>query len=449
MSNITPREQEVRSLIKARMPQLKLFAPDKTTQNKYASAIVQIATNKNLLGVSADSVVKTAFEIVQLGLNPNPLFGQAYVVPYKLKNSGLTAQLQIGYKGYITLLNRAGWAIRAVPVYDVDDFHIRFGGLSDEIEFEPNYDERENDNGQWVYNHLRGVIVYAKHKDGQEYSEFIPFRTLEKLRVKSQNQKEGQLSNIWLEWTEEMYLSKAIKRVAKKLPLDDERVIEATVLEDEPIRLQDNIKPEPKNKDINAAIIGKKPEPETSASPEPQPEQPQEEAPKQKRVPRYISKYYPTLEALGLKKHDARKFVDYMDWMEQPQEMIDGFFSQDESEIKRYINAFYGIGEPEEPDYTEAEVEEPVPETAPDDVMPEPEPQEDKAPAAIAGGFDISNAVVAQYPQFIKLGLKGRDCFPFAKWAGLNGDNIDEFMADLGGVQALIEQYYAEAGYAE
>jgi len=290
MSNITPyqqRETEVRNLIKERMPQLALFVQDKATRNKYASAITSIAMNKNLRDVSPESIVKTAFEIVQLGLNPNPLFGQAYVVPFNLKNGGLTAQLQIGYKGYITLLNRAGWAIRAVAVYDVDRFSIKFAGLKDEIEFEPNYDERQNDNGAWVYNNLKGAIVYAQHKDGQEYSEFIPFRVLEKLRVKSQNQKAGQLSNIWLEWTEEMYLAKAIKKVAKKLPLDDERVIEATILEDEPVRLEE--KPQvqqPQPQTLNTQVL-----------------------PPKKEIGN-LEKHYPDLIQAGVKRNDLKGFIE-------------------------------------------------------------------------------------------------------------------------------------------
>ena len=303
---------------------------------------------------------------------------------------------------------------------------------------------------------IKGALKTVVSEDGQSaYCTAIDAETGETLKgmtvTMEMARKEGWLTKKGSKWQTmpELMLRKRaqsffIKEFYPQVMFGMQTAEEVEDIEAIPVEVENETRAKA---DINAAIIGKKPEPETSSSPEPQPEQPQEEAPKQKRVPRYISKHYPTLEALGLKKHDARKFVDYMDWMEQPQEMIDGFFSQDESEIKRYINAFYGIGEPEEPDYTEAEVEEPEPETEPDDVMPEP--QEDKAPAAVAGGFDISNAVVAQYPQFIKLGLKGQDCFPFAKWAGLNGDNIDEFMADLGGVQALIEQFYAEAGYAE
>ena len=232
MSNIVTREKKVREIVKSKMAQLKTLVANKADQSRYASALVQIGMNKNLSGVSAESVIKTAFEIVQIGLNPNPLFGQAYVVPFNLKNGGVTAQLQIGYKGWINLGYRNGWKFRAVAVYDVDDFSIKFNGLSDIIEFEPDYENRNEDDGAWVYKHLVGVIVYAMDKEGNIFSEFVPFRKLEKLRLKSQNQKAGSLQYIWLEWAEEMYKAKALKYVITRLPIND-NLIEASAKEDE------------------------------------------------------------------------------------------------------------------------------------------------------------------------------------------------------------------------
>ena len=231
MQQVTNRENAIRSMIKERMGQLKTLVPDKATQSRYASAITTIGMQAHLKNVDPASIVKTGFEIVQAGLNPNPLFGQAYVVPFKGQ-----AQLQIGYKGWLILASRVGWSVRGVAVYDVDKFSIKFNGLSDAIDFEPNWDSRESDNGEWVYKHLKGVIVYAKHLSGMEISEFVPFKVLEKIRVKSQNQKPGKLQYIWADWAEEMYIAKALKRVITRLPIDDSTVLEIAAKEDEPIR---------------------------------------------------------------------------------------------------------------------------------------------------------------------------------------------------------------------
>jgi len=132
-----------------------------------------------------------------------------------------------------------GWKFRAVAVYDCDDFSLEFNGLDDKIHFAPNYDERSDDDGDWVFTHLVGVIVYAKDSSDNVFSEFVSKKKLEKLRLKSQNQsKKDKLEYIWLDWAEEMYKAKALKYVASRLPIND-RLAEAVSVEDEPITKQE------------------------------------------------------------------------------------------------------------------------------------------------------------------------------------------------------------------
>ena len=155
-------------------------------------------------------------------------------MPYK----GI-AQLQIGYKGLISLGYRNGWKFRAVSVYACDRFKQNFGGIKDEIIFDPNYDERDETNASWVFANLKGVLVYAVDKQGAEFSEFVSKKKLEQLRTTSPNQNKGGLSGTWANWAEEMYKAKAIKHVASRLPINDS-LAEALSLEDEPIRAEQN-----------------------------------------------------------------------------------------------------------------------------------------------------------------------------------------------------------------
>lgn len=240
MNQIQPREQQARALIGSKMNQIStIVGNDKAKASIFASAIANMANDYGLRNCSVESIVNTAMQIVQIGLNPNKLFGQAYVVPFKLKNGGETAQLQIGYKGLISLGMKNGWKFRAVAVYDCDDFSLEFNGLDDKIHFAPNYDERSDDDGDWVFSHLVGVIVYAKDSNDNVFSEFVSKKKLEKLRLKSQNQsKKDKLEYIWLDWAEEMYKAKALKYVASRLPIND-RLAEAVSAEDEPITKQE------------------------------------------------------------------------------------------------------------------------------------------------------------------------------------------------------------------
>ena len=236
MNQLQTRGQNARDLVGLKMSQIQtILGGDKAKASIFASAIVNIANDKDLRGCNVESIVNTAMQIVQIGLHPNKLFGQAYVVPY-----GGVAQLQIGYKGLISLGYRNGWKFRAIAVYSCDKFEINFAGIKDEINFIPSYDERDETDGKWVFDNLRGVLVFAVDKQGAEFSEFVSKKKLEKLRLKSQNQKsQDKLAHIWLEWAEEMYKAKAIKYVASRLPINDS-LAEALSLEDEPIRAEQN-----------------------------------------------------------------------------------------------------------------------------------------------------------------------------------------------------------------
>jgi len=255
MSNlIKQRENTARELIKSQMKKIITLTGSKEKASKYASALLSIAMNKNLKDCTPESVIKAGIEIVELGLNPNPKLGLAYVVPY-----GGKAVLQIGYKGWINLGYRNGWIFRAVPVYDVDEFEIKFNGLFDDINFKPNEEERNEEDSEWVFKHLKGVLVFAMDSKKMAFSEFVPFKKLEKLRLKSPTQKnKDKLSDVWAEWAEEMYKAKALKYVITRLPVADE-ILEAKTKEDEIYEeevLTAIVENENEKADVNALLVG-------------------------------------------------------------------------------------------------------------------------------------------------------------------------------------------------
>ena len=255
-NDLIVREEEARNIVRAKAKQISvLVGKDEAKTSKFMSALVQLSQNKNLIECKVDSIVDVGFQIVQAGLNPNPLFGQAYVVPFKLKSGFTVAQLQVGYKGYIQLGYRAGWKFKAVPVYKCDKFDCKFGGFEDDIVLEPNYEARNEDDGNWIFKNLVGVIVYAKDKNDYIVTEFVAFKKLEKLRLKSQNQVKDKLQHIWLDWAEEMYKAKALKYVVTRLPIEDD-VQELINAEDSVHKIEDIQSPtptarEPKIQNIN------------------------------------------------------------------------------------------------------------------------------------------------------------------------------------------------------
>jgi len=235
---LVKRETEARIIVLSKVKQIELITGDKIKASKISSALVQLSQNNNLTDCTVDCIINVGFQIVQAGLNPNPLFGQAYVVPFKITgkngNADFTvAQLQIGYKGYIQLGYRAGWRFKAIPVYKCDEFEYKLGGFEDDILLNPDYDKRNEDIGDWVFKNLIGIIIYSKDKYDYISTDFVPHKKLEQLRQKSQNQVKNKLQYIWREWAEEMYKAKALKYVIDRLPIEDE-VKETLIKENEP-----------------------------------------------------------------------------------------------------------------------------------------------------------------------------------------------------------------------
>lgn len=325
MSNILhQRETEAKSIVKQKMRQIEtLLKSDKAKASAYASALVSLASNKNLRNCSVESIVGVGFEVVQAGLNPNPIFGQAYVVPFRTKN-GEVAQLQIGYKGWLTLGARHGWKFRPVPVYRCDEFSIEFGGFEDTISLGPNFDDRDESDGNWVHQNLRGVVVYAKDPSGEIFTEFVPFKKLEKIRLKSQNQKSGdRLDHIWLEWAEEMYKAKAIKYVITRLPIT-EQMMEAAVKENEPHLVGSNVT-DVETVDLNQ-IAAKQPpadhDPDTGEVTE-------------KVKPSRVSSHFSSMIRAGVKRSDLSAFVE---WAGITDENIDDVMKNIEGLAKRFYD---------------------------------------------------------------------------------------------------------------
>lgn len=222
--------------------QVESLLMDKNKAKRFLAAALTVASNKSLINCNPDSLAQAAVGVAMNDLNIDPNFGHCYIVPYQGE-----AQLQIGFKGYIQLLFRAGWLVKAYSVYHCDKFYMEFDGWDNQIRFTPNLDERQEGDNAWVFENLRGVYAVARHSETkEEFSTFVPKSIIEKLRLNSPNQKlgkytkphdakalsEGKPIGIWDGWYEEMAKAKAIKRLAKTLPISDMRVQTAIISDD-------------------------------------------------------------------------------------------------------------------------------------------------------------------------------------------------------------------------
>ena len=209
-----------------------LYNGDKERANKMIAAALVIGCDPALRNCSPESIGQAVIGVAMMDLSIDKTMGHCYLVPY-----GNGVQLQVGYKGMIQLLFRAGWAIKSFPVYECDEFdigEIDYLGNTTSFKFKQNIYDRNEGDKEWVYQNLLGVYVVAQHADTKSvHSTFVSKQSIEKLRKVSPNQKNSQMpTGIWKDWYQEMAISKAVKILAKRLPIGDSRAAIALSIDD-------------------------------------------------------------------------------------------------------------------------------------------------------------------------------------------------------------------------
>jgi recombination protein RecT len=219
----------------------KLLDGDEGRTDKFLAASVAVLSNPVYQDCSVESVVQATIGVAMLDLNIDKNVAHCYILPYKDWKTGVTsAQLQVSYKGMIQMLFRAGWAIKTHAVYKCDKFEMTVDddAWDSKVSFVPSIDDRDEGDRDWCYQNLPGIYVVARHADTKDqYSLFVSKAVIEKLRLNSPSQKAAKFTKaedrarldaglpigIWNDWFVEMAQAKAVKKLAKLLPIGDKR----------------------------------------------------------------------------------------------------------------------------------------------------------------------------------------------------------------------------------
>ena len=220
--------------------------------SRVAMAIVALAkANPKIRDASRASVINCVAMCALTGLMPGGALPGVYVIPRAAKGV-MELNFQIGYRGLLTLAQRAGVQISAYPVYpgapvdlDANDRLI--------IPTERRKVDRNPDN-------LIGVVVTAHRMDtGMSYGRFfVESDLIEARRAVSdawqRGQKKGaadwERSSPWYQWPEEMSLKTAVAYVIRRgsVPVDDvaQHVLRADAEGDRPVVIEaDVVRPTP------------------------------------------------------------------------------------------------------------------------------------------------------------------------------------------------------------
>lgn len=198
------------------------------------TALSEVAQNKKLLSCEPYTVLKSIMTCAKLGLEPNGLLGQAYLIPF-----GNECQVIPGYKGYITLARNSGeiLSIEAHEVRDNDTFNFEHGSSG---KIKHNIFHKET--GKLMQQKERGEIyaVWAGAKlKGGGYQFIVMTRDeVEAIRDASNGYKSavkwaknGVIKSPWVEHEQEMFKKTAIRRLVKLLPFSVTKIHNAAAIE--------------------------------------------------------------------------------------------------------------------------------------------------------------------------------------------------------------------------
>jgi recombination protein RecT len=212
------KHTDITTVIEGMRPQLEMALPKHLNADRLIQMAANLITKNPKLGeCSAASLMGAVMEASILGFKPANALGQCYFVPY-----GGHVQFQVGYKGYVDLARRSG-QIKTLYAYVVrkgDEFVYELG-------LEPKLTHKPTGASDQEVTHVYAV---AHYKDGGYNFVVLTRDEVEKLRLRNPMQK-GAPRGAWQTDYEAMAKAKAIKQLAKYMPLSDE--MQSAVLSDE------------------------------------------------------------------------------------------------------------------------------------------------------------------------------------------------------------------------
>lgn len=186
--------------------QIEMAIPKHMTVDRLLRvAVTAIRTTPKLLDCTPQSLLACVMGCAQLGLEPEPFLGQAYIIPY-----GKEAKLIPGYRGYIALARRSGevQSVCAQCVYENDVFELQYG-LDEKLNHVPAEGDRGN---------VKGAYVIFRYKDGSHSFDYMSKADIDKIRDRSKASNSGP----WVTDYGEMAKKTVIRRHVKVAPLSIE-----------------------------------------------------------------------------------------------------------------------------------------------------------------------------------------------------------------------------------
>lgn len=185
-------------------------------------ATTVIAKNNNLKNCSPSSIIGAVVQASILGFKPIEALGECYFVPFKDK-----CQFIVGYRGYRKLAFQSNQikTLYAEVVYEGDEFQYTLG-LNPNIIHIP----KMNNDTNWTK--ITHAYAVAHYTNGGYTFVVLDKNKIENLRRRNPSQG-VKPSGAWETDYDAMAKAKAVKQLAKWLPLNEE--LEIAITQDEKV----------------------------------------------------------------------------------------------------------------------------------------------------------------------------------------------------------------------
>lgn len=218
---LSPANQ-FRKLLDSMKSQIAVALPRHLTAERMIRVVMTaVQRTPELLECSQMSLIGSIIQASQLGLEPDGVQGQAYLVPFKNKHTGQKeCQLIPGYRGLMTLARRSGEIadVMAEVVYENDKFTFS-KGLEPKLEHVPTMDA---DPGKMIGAY---AVAFFKDKDTRPHFEFMWKGQIDGIMARSKASNFGP----WKTDYEAMAKKTVVRQLCKWLPMSVEYQTVATL----------------------------------------------------------------------------------------------------------------------------------------------------------------------------------------------------------------------------
>jgi len=231
------RFASVKQLLAANMKAISSVLPAHMKPERLARIITTtIQKNPKLTECTPESFIGCVLSTAALGLETDPLLGQAYLVPYwDGRNQRLVCTLIPGYKGLMKLARQSG-EVATIDAHEVrigDDFDFGYG-TDPHLKHNPQKcprikgeDGRERPDPSWRSGEIEYFYAVSRMKDGTVQFRVMPVWEVNEIRDESQGYQyakgKGYSDTPWISDYAEMGKKTAIRALCKMIPSSVEK----------------------------------------------------------------------------------------------------------------------------------------------------------------------------------------------------------------------------------